>query len=56
VRRGVVFCEDAGVVVGCEEEDSVHAEQGHVRRHGCGLVCVLDYSICDFLPAVQICM
>jgi hypothetical protein len=37
VRRRVVFCEDARVVIGRDQEDRVHAEQGHVRRHGWGL-------------------
>lgn len=32
----VVFGEDAGVVVGAEEEDGVDAEEGHIWRHAGG--------------------
>lgn len=37
VRGGVVFCEEAGAVVGGEEEDRVDGEERHVGGHGCGL-------------------
>ena len=37
VGRGVVFCEEAGAVVGCEEEDGVDGEEGEVGGHGCAL-------------------
>lgn len=33
VGRGVVFCEDAGAVVGAEEEDGVDGEEGEVGGH-----------------------
>lgn len=34
MRGGVVFCEDAGAVVGAEEEDGVDGEEGEVGGHG----------------------
>lgn len=33
VGSGVVFCQDAGAVVGGEDEDGVNGEEGHVRGH-----------------------
>ena len=33
VGSGVVFCEDAGAVVGGDDEDGVDGEEGHVGRH-----------------------
>lgn len=33
VRSGVIFGENAGAVVGREDEDSIDGEEGHVRRH-----------------------
>lgn len=30
VGSGVVFCEDAGAVVGGEDEDGIDGEEGHV--------------------------
>jgi hypothetical protein len=44
VGWGVVFCEDARVVVGCEEEDGVYAEERHVGSHGGGCVCAVGGS------------
>lgn len=34
VRGGVVFSQDAGAIVGGEDEDGVDREEGHVGRHG----------------------
>lgn len=31
----VVFCEDAGGVVGGEDEDGIYCEEGEVGRHDC---------------------
>ena len=36
VGSRVVFCEDAGAVVGGEEEYGVDSEEGHVGGHVCG--------------------
>ena len=35
--RRVVFCEEAGAVVGCEDEDGVDGEEGEVGAHACSL-------------------
>ena len=29
----VVFGEETGAIIGCENEDSLDGEQGHIRRH-----------------------
>ena len=36
VGSGVVLGEDAGAVVGGEDEDGIDREEGHVGRHGGG--------------------
>lgn len=33
---GIVFGEDAGAVVGGEDQNCVDGEEGHVGRHFCG--------------------
>ena len=35
MRSGIVFDEDAGAVVGGENEDGIDGEEGHVGCHGC---------------------
>ena len=34
--RGVIFGEDAGAVVGGEDEDGIDRKEGHVGRHCSG--------------------
>lgn len=34
---GVVFCEDPRSVVGVQDQDRVHGEEGHGGRHDCGV-------------------
>ena len=36
VGSRVVFCEDAGAVVGGEDEDRINGEEGHVGQHDGG--------------------
>ncbi len=36
VGCGVVFCEDPRSVVGVQDQDRVHGEEGHRGRHDCG--------------------
>jgi hypothetical protein len=33
----VVFREHAGAILGAEDYDGIHREQGHAGRHGCGV-------------------
>lgn len=37
VRRGVVFGEYSRSVLGAQDEDGLHRQEGHSGRHGCGL-------------------
>lgn len=36
VGSGVIFGEDAGAVVGGEDEDGIDGEEGHIGRHDSG--------------------